>query len=110
MIDVFMCIIEIIIIYLAYIVICNKMRGNFNPNPDYMSSNPVVAAAIGNAANRHFENSQAVVEAMSPQIYYPSVGNYSEPVPSTPPRGFPQVTSRSYMHDSPENLVVWGRN
>jgi len=70
----------------------------FNPNPDFMISNPGVGAAIGNAANRHFENSQCNLGGC---------GSFSSPVPSGPPYGFPQIT-RGYATDmklAPERLV-----
>lgn len=100
-----MSIIEVIILLYVISVINKKCRGYFNPNPSYVMSNPVVGAAIGNAANRHFENSQAMIEPSSQQIYYPSAGNYSNP--SLPMFSFPK---KGYAQGSPENLVAWANN
>ena len=44
------CVIEIVILVLA-IGLLSGDRGMFDSNPKYMSSNPGVGAAIGNAAN-----------------------------------------------------------
>lgn len=92
------CVLTVVILILTVMLL--RKRGYFNGNPREMVSNPGVAAAIGNAANRHFENSQAMLE--------PARGYYGQPVPSTPPRGFPQVTVRGYAQDMPEKLVDWG--
>lgn len=81
----FTCVIEVIILVIVAKILIDD-RGMFDSNPPYMSSNPGVAAAIGNAANRHFENSQCNVGGcMSNKGLYHSV-------PSGPSVGFPQVT------------------
>ncbi len=89
----------VLIVVILILTIMNlHKRGYFHGEPYEMVSNPGVGAAIGNAANRHFENSQAILAPM---------GFFSQPVPSTPPVGFPQVSSRGYVSNSPEHLVDW---
>lgn len=94
------CIIEIVILVLA-IGLLSGDRGMFDSNPKYMSSNPGVGAAIGNAANRHFENSQCNLGGC--------MTNKAEfrPMPSGPSIGFPQVTKGFATNPimAPENLV-----
>lgn len=57
------CVLEVIIVLLALKIVYNmNQRGMFNG--DYVSD-PSIAAAIGNAANRKFENSQAAIMGIS---------------------------------------------
>ena len=63
MFDLAICVLEVIVVLLALnIVVEAGSRGRFSGG--YVSD-PSIAAAIGNAANRKFENTQAAVMGMS---------------------------------------------
>lgn len=59
MLELAICILEVIILLLAINVLsCSKSRGGY-------VSDPSIGAAIGNASNRNFENSQSQVIGIS---------------------------------------------
>jgi hypothetical protein len=70
MLDTAIAILELIIVLCALKIVLNmkQSRGMY-------VSDPSIGAAIGNASNRMFENSQAMLEPLSPVVYlHPNIG------------------------------------
>jgi hypothetical protein len=72
------CILEVIIVIYAASILMEMTRGRY-------TSDPSIAAAIGNAANRKFENSQATIMGISDRGMFSSPA--SNRIAALRPRG-----------------------
>jgi hypothetical protein len=98
MLEVAVCILEVLILLITINILCK-----LNPRGTYVSD-PSIGAAIGNAANRNFENSQNSVIGMSKGYMYGGDRGYaSSPVVNN--RVWPQNRPIGYM--SPPESLIW---